>query len=243
MHTFYVYAWYFKSTGHIFHVGKGTGNRYLDTEHSRNKYFKSIIEKYPGNVAVKKLIENITNEEACALERKYISEYKAIGECETNFHEGGCGGNTGNYDSPERHTKLSSAASLRTGKLNSNYNKRWNDEQKQAQSKKLKKAWQEHPEKFKTEAFISNSGFKKGNVSWNTGKTYSIGKMTDEHYKNMMLADCKYQFNVLFDDKLIYSCLGGTKLKKFLKKYFNLSRTIVDQLISNTWTPKFNKHL
>lgn len=130
MHTFYVYAWYFKSTGHIFHVGKGTGNRYLDTEHSRNKYFKSIIEKYPGNVAVKKLIENITNEEACALERKYISEYKAIGECETNFHEGGCGGNTGNYDSPERHTKLSSAASLRTGKLNSNYNKRWNDEQK-----------------------------------------------------------------------------------------------------------------
>lgn len=234
MHTYYVYAWYFKSTGHIFHIGKGTGNRFLDTKHSRNDYFKNIIAKYPEDVAVKKLVENITNEEACQLERQYIKEYKARGECETNFHEGGSGGNTGNYDSPERSAKLSTAASLRVGELNSNYNNHWSSEQKSAQSAKLKKTWQEHPEKFKTEKFLANSGWKPGHVSWNTGKTYTLGEMTAEHYTNMMLVDCKYQFNVFFDDLLLYSCLGHTKLNTFIKKYFNLSRTIIDQLRNNT---------
>ena len=50
---YYVYAYYFKSDGHIFHIGKGTGNRYLDTKHSRNCYFKSIIAKHGDDVAVK----------------------------------------------------------------------------------------------------------------------------------------------------------------------------------------------
>ena len=117
--TYYVYAWYLKSTGKIFHIGKGTGNRYLNTKSSRNKYFKNIIQKYPDDTAVKKLYEGLTNEEACSLERKLISEYKAKGECETNFHEGGC--NTGNYDSLERHEKLSKFAKSRTGEKNSNY--------------------------------------------------------------------------------------------------------------------------
>ena len=49
---YYVYAYYFKSDGHIFHIGKGTGNRYLDTKHSRNCYFKSIIAKHGEDVAV-----------------------------------------------------------------------------------------------------------------------------------------------------------------------------------------------
>lgn len=243
MHTFYVYAWYFKSTGHIFHIGKGTGNRYLDTVHSRNSYFKNIIEKYPDDVAVKKLAENITNEDACALERKLIAKYKAAGECETNFHEGGCGGNTGNYHSQERHDKLSAAASKRVGKLNSNYGNHWSDEQRAAQSEKIKKAWAEHPEQFKTEKFLANSGWKKGNIPWSTGKTYTIGPMTEQHYLHMMQADCKYYFTVYYNDLVLYSCLGFSKLRKFFKDNFNLSRTIVEQLRTNTWKPKFNKHL
>ena len=138
--TYYVYAWYLKSTGKVFHIGQGTGNRYLNTTNSRNKYFKNIIQKYSDDVAVKKLHEGLTNEEACNLERKLISDYKAKGECETNFHEGGCGGNTGNYNSPERHEKLSKFAKSRTGEKNSNYGNLWSDEQKQQQSEKLKEA-------------------------------------------------------------------------------------------------------
>ena len=112
--TYYVYAWYLKSTNKVFH-------RYLNTTKSRNKYFKNIIQKYPDDVAVKKLVENLTNEEACQLEKQLIAEYKARGECETNFHEGGCGGNTGNYQSPERHKKLSDFAKTRIGEKNSNF--------------------------------------------------------------------------------------------------------------------------
>lgn len=119
--TYYVYAWYLKSTNKVFHIGKGTKNRYLDTTNSRNKYFKNIIQKYPDDIAVKKLVENLTNEEACQLEKQLIAEYKARGECETNFHEGGCGGNTGNYQSPTRHKKLSDFAKTRVGEKNSNF--------------------------------------------------------------------------------------------------------------------------
>ena len=58
--TYYVYAWYLRSTGKVFHIGKGTGNRYLDTTHSRNSYFKNIIQKYPKDVAVQKLYDFIS---------------------------------------------------------------------------------------------------------------------------------------------------------------------------------------
>lgn len=119
--TYYIYAWYFKSTDKVFYIGKGTANRYLDTTHSRNGYFKNIIAKYSTDVAVKKLYENITDEEACKLERQLIADYKSRGECEANFHEGGRGGNTGNYQSPERHRKLSEFAKSRVGAKNSNF--------------------------------------------------------------------------------------------------------------------------
>lgn len=112
---FYVYAYYLKSTNHIFHIGKGTGNRYKNTSNSRNQYFKNIINKYKDDVDVKILKDNLTEQEAWDLEKELIKKYKNLGQCETNLHEGGCGGNTGNYDNPERSKKLSEAAKKRIG--------------------------------------------------------------------------------------------------------------------------------
>jgi hypothetical protein len=94
---FYVYAWYYKSTGKYFHIGKGTGNRYKETKNSRNEYFKNIVNKYKDEVDSKILFDSLSEKEALDLERKLIKEYKSIGWCQTNLHEGGCGGNTGNY--------------------------------------------------------------------------------------------------------------------------------------------------
>ena len=241
--TYYVYAWYLKSTNKVFHIGKGTKNRYLNTTNSRNKYFKNIIQNYPDDVAVKKLVENLTNEEACQLEKQLIAEYKAKGECETNFHEGGCGGNTGNYQSPERHEKLSEFAKTRIGEKNSNFGNKWTEEQKRLQSEKLKEAWQDPTTRGKFLANRENVGWKPGTIPWNKDKTYSLGNMSDEHYLKMMNVDCKYKYEVHLEGKLIYWCLGRTKLINFIKEEFNLSRTIIEQVIDGNWQPKFNKHL
>ena len=241
--TYYVYAWYRKSTGKIFHIGKGTGNRYLNTTNSRNIYFKNIIKKYPDDVAVKKLREGLTNAEACSLERQLIRVYKEKGECETNFHEGGCGGNTGNYNSPTRHAKLSAFAKTRTGARNSNYGNRWTEEQRLNQSIKLKAVWQDPINKEKFLANRKNAGRKPGLIPWNKGKTYSLGEMTNEHYLKMMSIDCKYRYEVYFDGHQIYWCLGSAHLIAFIKEKFGLSKAIVEQLIAGTWVPKFRRHL
>ena len=95
--NFYVYAWYFKSSNEIFHIGKGTGNRYKDINHSRNKYFKNIVSKYINDIDVKILYNNLTEKDAFNIEHDLILEYRKKGQCCTNLHEGGCGGNTGNY--------------------------------------------------------------------------------------------------------------------------------------------------
>lgn len=240
---YYVYAWFFKSTNKVFHIGKGKGNRYLERKQSRNQYFKNIIEKHPNDVAVKKLYENLTNQEACELERTLITEYKAIGECETNLHEGGCGGNTGNYDSPERREKLSQFAKTRTGENNSNFGKQWSVSQREAQSKKLKAVWQDETKKAN---MLANRDYAN-KIPWNKGKTgfeaWNKGKtLTEEHYNKMMSADCHFKYEIWLDAKLVYWCLGHSRLYRFCKEQFSISRTIVDQIVKETWQPKFEKH-
>lgn len=91
MNNFYVYEWFIVDSNHIFHVGKGQGNRYIDLK-GRNKYFLRIAKKY--DVASRIYKDNLTEAEAWAIEKSRIEELQAIGQCETNIHEGGCGGDT-----------------------------------------------------------------------------------------------------------------------------------------------------
>lgn len=122
MKKFYVYKYFFKSSGEVFYISKGTGLRYLEKK-KRNEYFKNIVNAYPDDIDVIKIYDNLEENEAFKIEYDLIHYYWNIGQCKANFHEGGRGGNTGNYDSPSRSKKLSDFAKTRIGKLNPMYGK------------------------------------------------------------------------------------------------------------------------
>lgn len=88
---FYVYEWFDVDTGHVFYVGKGTNDRYKKTSQgSRNVFFVRYYNTH--NCDVRKIFENLTEEEAYKKEQETILKYKLNNECECNFTNGGEGG-------------------------------------------------------------------------------------------------------------------------------------------------------
>lgn len=87
--SFYVYEWYNIITNEVFYVGKGSGKRYLNTT-NRNQLFKKYILE--NEVSVRKIYENLTEEEAFTLEKKAMDYYKAKGQCQCNLAKAGSGG-------------------------------------------------------------------------------------------------------------------------------------------------------
>lgn len=237
---FYVYAYYLKSTNHIFHIGKGTGNRYKNTSNSRNQYFKNIINKYKDDVDVKILKNNLTEQEAWDLEKELIKKYKSLGQCETNLHEGGCGGNTGNYDNPERSRKLSEAAKKRIGAKNPHYGKHLTEEQKKRISEchKGKKLSLEHIQKLKEANSKPFTEEHKRKISEaNKGRV-----MSSTAYEKMMDKDCPFLYQVYLEEKLIFENISSKKLEEFCHNNLNISRTIIEKVIKNQWIPTYKKH-
>lgn len=86
---FYVYEWYNTVTNEVFYVGKGTKNRYKNIT-KRNKYFLDYIKE--NSVDVRKVYEDLTEEEAFQLEFELTSKYKNIGQCKCCLAKGGTGG-------------------------------------------------------------------------------------------------------------------------------------------------------
>ena len=238
---FYVYRWYYKDTNETFHIGKGKGRRYKEKSQSRNSFFKNIINKEKENVTSEILVDNLTEQEAWDLEKKLIAEYKAKGECKTNFHEGGCGGNTGKYNDPERSKKLSIAAKKRVGELNPMYGKHHTEETKQKIKEKNlgKKLTPEHIEKLKE----ANRNREKTPEEIERIRNLNLGKtMPKEVKEKMMNSLCPYEYQIYLNNELQYTCLGLTALCKYCKEQFNISKTIIDKVITKTWKPTFNRH-
>lgn len=249
---YYIYAWYYTDTNEIFYIGKGKGYRWKDVKGSRNNLFKSIIKKHldKGEVNVKKLYENLTNKESLELERKLIKEYWSKGLCKANFHEGGCGGNTGNYKSKERSRKISIAMK----KAWKNPNSKLYGPNK---GKKLPKEWREKisksgkglkkPEGFGAKISAANSkSHKTKEYREKMSKIFKGRHLTSEWIYNNRMAQSKHHYFVKWDGKVIFDTYFTPDLVKFLKdtEYINISGEISLKFVhGEKYTPKFKKHI
>lgn len=243
MNEFYVYKWFRKSNNEVFYIGKGKNQRYKNTTH-RNDYFKNIIHKYPDDVDVAFVQTNLSEEAAFALEKKLIAEYKAKGQCYANFHEGGCGGNTGHYDNPERSKKISEFAKKRIGILNPMYGKTHTPEVRERlrQANLGKHLTEEHKQKL----IKANTGRIKTPHERELLSKANKGKIiSKESYEKMMDHLCKYKYEVYLHEEKIFECLGHTALHKFCHDKLHISRSIVESILKNKWRCHFGrtKHL
>lgn len=73
---FYVYEWYNTDTNEVFYVGKGCGNRYKEQK-KRNKSFFEYVAN--NSISVRKVFENLTEEQAFALEEIITEKYRQEG--------------------------------------------------------------------------------------------------------------------------------------------------------------------
>ena len=237
---YYVYAWYYKDTGKVFYVGKGKNNRYIETG-NRNQYFKNIISK--NEVCVKKLFENLSESEAFDLEIKTIKQYKQLGECKANFHEGGRGGNTGNYNNPERSRRLSEFAKTRVGDKNPNWGHRWTLEQRKHLSElnKGKSFMSEETRKRMSEIRIGRK------LSEETKKKLSNSlrgrKQPYSEIMNNWIAQLRYKYTVYQNNEVVYIGFSKKFLYKYCKNDLNITKNIVNELIEGTYQPTFAKHM
>lgn len=82
---YYVYEWFDVDTGEILYVGKGRNNRWKHK--NRNKKFKEYIKNH--NCDVRKVKENMSEEDAYALEKQTILKYRHNSSILCNIDDGG----------------------------------------------------------------------------------------------------------------------------------------------------------
>lgn len=112
MTDYYVYALCYPD-GEYFYIGKGKNNR--DIRHLKysvhNDHVKHVIAKLRSRSeepVVKRLLEHISNEEACEEEKRLIAAYgmRVDGGLLCNLHPGGQGGRPSEVWSEESKAKL-----------------------------------------------------------------------------------------------------------------------------------------
>ena len=86
MNEYYVYEWFNIDTGDVFYVGKGKKDRWKSLK-SRSKAFKEYYNFH--NCDVRKIKDNMREEDAYALEKETILRYKNISTVLCNIDDGG----------------------------------------------------------------------------------------------------------------------------------------------------------
>jgi hypothetical protein len=242
---YYIYAWYYVKTNEIFYIGKGCNNRYIDVVHSRNNYFKSIINKEGQNVSVKKLYENLSQDDAWNLEKKLIHEYWDKGECKANFHEGGRGGNHGNYNENMRK-KLSNIAKTRVGEKNPMWHHVYTEEQMKRHAEASRgrhfKFSKEHNENLSKSLKKFSQSEKGKEFHKLIGLKLKGRKASEEEIQKNRDRQCPDNFICKLNNEILYETRYRKEMFKWIRENLGLSRTISYQLINKTWKPKFNKH-
>lgn len=83
--NYYVYEWFDMDTGEVLYVGKGRNNRWKSK--NRNKKFKEYIETH--NCDVRKIKENMSEDDAYVLEKQTILKYRNMYSILCNIDDGG----------------------------------------------------------------------------------------------------------------------------------------------------------
>ena len=129
MGTRCVYIWVYNNTNEPFYVGCGSLERARSKTKKRSKAFSDVIKNNPCHYVILK--QNLSNDEAAALERQVIEDYREQG-CDlinkTNGGEISHGGTWTDEMRKEYSVRLA-------GENNPNYGHRWTDEMKEHLSK------------------------------------------------------------------------------------------------------------
>jgi len=165
---YYVYAHYKPTEAEPFYIGKGSGKRLLDKQH-RSDWWINIVNKH-GFVA-KKLIENLSHEEALKKEAELIRQFGR-----RNINTGCLINLTDGMDgsaklSEETKQKMSDAARGR----------RWSDEYKSMFSQIRKECHKKNPDKYRGRIYTEETRRKIGEKSMK--KIY-----TEEYRKKLSIA-------------------------------------------------------
>lgn len=89
----------------------------------------------------------------------------------------------------------------------------------------------------------ANTGRKKTPKEIEKLRQANLGKKISEEAKQKMLNKlCPFEYHIFFNEELKQICLGRTALQKYCKENFNISKTIIEQILQGTWRPTFNKH-
>lgn len=129
---FYVYEWYVVDTNEVFYVGKGTGDRYKRLN-GRNYFFQCMYDTH--NCDVRKIYENLTEEEAFKKEIETIKYYKENTDYRLTNQTDGGEGVSGWIPTDEFRNKISEKVK---GSNNPNYQNYWSEEQKENLRQKQK---------------------------------------------------------------------------------------------------------
>ena len=210
MNNFYVYEWFIIDTGHIFHVGKGHGNRYLELK-GRNKYFLRVANKH--KVASRIYKDNLTEDEAWTVEKSRIEELQAIGQCETNIHEGGCGGDTVTRMPESDYIEFCKKIGDKTLERNNNpeYYKAW----LQSVTAAMQRPEVKHKVSQRTKEAMSNPEVYE--LMWDKGKASPILLVTSFNYKLFKtVTEFRSYLKQEYD-------IGGGWCQRLMKQQFKIS--------------------